>query len=1074
MLKKKKSGATLIVVVCIICMIIIVGMAMLGLVVMDYRMRVAQSERIKNLYGAESGINVLNDMMMKQYDSASEYGIIKVDQLNGQIDEADKNIDDKQLTDDNGSKKTIDEEDICILGNGDDIAGSGSSRDNPKLLEKDENGGYNNYKDFIENSCGSIFLDIDNSETFSEKTSNKALYVSAKMVYYNAISKYYIKIHNYKIQLEALSDSDEDGRKSIENKINNTESELNIKKAKAESIYNSDIDTLRNAQFKRCFKSLLNSDWALLDKNQSDESENLMLNQLKKYIPSPAEDDDDKKLDTDKLIEKEEGIKKFKRYYVTDIRDIYKNDDGEGKSEDIDYQKALTCVDAGIKNASSDVGFAGPLYLTDKEKDPYITFNIKHLSEDKFLNERQSLSQDDDRYNFYKGINLKDYDDLSKYEDGDDRRNQKFRVEITSKFMTDKDKADRTKTGLNRKIIKAVYDLEIPNYADVKYKETKFEPFEFNAYADSGLTVFGNLNVQGSSFDMTGNMYVYGDRQPLSDPLIDKYRGGAIFDGIKNAKIHGNIYTPSTLCINNSKVKVDQGEDSDETGGNIYAGNVFVGKEDGLEGYDADLSLKDMYLNNDLCLKSDSSNVSLNNFYGLNDKVIKDSADLNNLESTARNSSSIIVNSYRGNSKIHIADESYIMGVSYIDTTSNSEKNYFDSIESRVSFAEKYKKKEYVDAAKGEIDRLRQEMKDNGEQDDKEKNDLLSSYEDRLSKIDISSEESSEAAIEKYDKDSYETGESTGIRGNQSAYSKIFDSEDEDDFKLVYKSPLMLLEKKDGSDLTIDQKDKHFCEYWNDNIKDIENGGIVFDKPSLINSTGAVVYKNSDNTSSVKQGNADILSDSFNTKIKKLKHDFAKHAFNLNAKIADGDSEKGLKFNFDDDPSKFDMAVQSLNISDLSLNDATGKVEDVSWNDKLDSEAVIEGSGYTGIFNQDPDKKIKIKDGKADGRDIKNGAFIVTAGDVDIEDTEFRGCIVCLGDLNIKGDTKIIYDKDVPLALQEESDENAEIFSKMFGTMGSKHRQQSDEGIDVDYDVSRYIKMQVWNIIDPNKYEKEK
>ena len=77
----KKKGSSLIFVVIIFMFVTIVSSSMLSMVSSNYKARVSESNRIKNLYGADSGINTAYVIITKTFDAATQEGCLKVNEL---------------------------------------------------------------------------------------------------------------------------------------------------------------------------------------------------------------------------------------------------------------------------------------------------------------------------------------------------------------------------------------------------------------------------------------------------------------------------------------------------------------------------------------------------------------------------------------------------------------------------------------------------------------------------------------------------------------------------------------------------------------------------------------------------------------------------------------------------------------------------------------------------------------------------------------------------------------------------------------------------------------------------------
>ena len=68
---KRKKGSSLITVIIFMMFLMIVGVTTITMVTMDYKFRLNESERIENFYGAESGLEIAYDILLK----ASDYAI---------------------------------------------------------------------------------------------------------------------------------------------------------------------------------------------------------------------------------------------------------------------------------------------------------------------------------------------------------------------------------------------------------------------------------------------------------------------------------------------------------------------------------------------------------------------------------------------------------------------------------------------------------------------------------------------------------------------------------------------------------------------------------------------------------------------------------------------------------------------------------------------------------------------------------------------------------------------------------------------------------------------------------------
>ena len=78
-IKRKRKGSSLIFVVIMFMFVIIVSSAMLSMVSSNYAGRITESKRVKNLYGAESGLDIAYNVIAKTIDNANEYSYNKTE-----------------------------------------------------------------------------------------------------------------------------------------------------------------------------------------------------------------------------------------------------------------------------------------------------------------------------------------------------------------------------------------------------------------------------------------------------------------------------------------------------------------------------------------------------------------------------------------------------------------------------------------------------------------------------------------------------------------------------------------------------------------------------------------------------------------------------------------------------------------------------------------------------------------------------------------------------------------------------------------------------------------------------------
>lgn len=227
-------------------------------------------------------------------------------------------------------------------------------------------------------------------------------------------------------------------------------------------------------------------------------------------------------------------------------------------------------------------------------------------------------------------------------------------IEIQSTFETKEEKLK------NKKTVSTIYTIKSPDY-NAEISNVAIYP----VFDNKALTVDGDLNINSGETSITGDIWVKGN-DPSKDSeqyIFDKYNGGIY---VKNStlNIKGNVLSANTIQVsNNSNVKVY---------GNIYAKNVYFGKKlEEVTSEKNNLTIsKNVVVNNDLVMNSKNSTIEIKgNFYGINDKTEEGSK-----VKKALTSSSIIVNDTSKTSEIIVNGDSYIMGVAYLNATSDGNK----------------------------------------------------------------------------------------------------------------------------------------------------------------------------------------------------------------------------------------------------------------------------------------------------------------------------------------------------------------------------------------------------------------
>lgn len=243
-----------------------------------------------------------------------------------------------------------------------------------------------------------------------------------------------------------------------------------------------------------------------------------------------------------------------------------------------------------------------------------------------------------------------------------------YTITVRSVFETDTDKILDKNIGKNTKKVETVYNMKVPEYKDVTFSESNANTVNIPELNDEKVMIVGqNMSVDKAlNFEITGDVYVYGKTGKEGSTLFkSKYDGGINLQESKG-QVTGNIMTPKTINSgNNVEITID---------GNTYCKNIYVGNkntgETKVTGSNLTIS-GDAVVDNDIASKADNSTLSIDSFYGINDKNITNKDD--GLEKRA---SSIIVNDSKNEKNgsdevptIKIRENAYIYGVSIIDTS---------------------------------------------------------------------------------------------------------------------------------------------------------------------------------------------------------------------------------------------------------------------------------------------------------------------------------------------------------------------------------------------------------------------
>ena len=244
-----------------------------------------------------------------------------------------------------------------------------------------------------------------------------------------------------------------------------------------------------------------------------------------------------------------------------------------------------------------------------------------------------------------------------------ERKDNKFTFTFISDFVSSAQSQQS-----NERQVSVKYSVYVPTYQGaIKENFTTVSIENYPVFIDSVVNIDGNAVLTGN-IDASGNLRVKGLHVDTNEVVYEKYTNGL---NIKNGQLNlqGNIMTNETVSLNeNGKIFVTAKIDEDQTG-NIYARNVYVGK-DNIAALPTNASLtvsNSILLDNDLSVNVQAdpsgkkSTVHTTNLYGLNDKNL-----VGNDGNPIRESSSLIVNS--DGASVTVTGETYLSGVAYIDT----------------------------------------------------------------------------------------------------------------------------------------------------------------------------------------------------------------------------------------------------------------------------------------------------------------------------------------------------------------------------------------------------------------------
>lgn len=234
-----------------------------------------------------------------------------------------------------------------------------------------------------------------------------------------------------------------------------------------------------------------------------------------------------------------------------------------------------------------------------------------------------------------------------------------YRIELKSMFESDD-------SGIkNEREISVVFEIKVPDFQG-QYLDESVDVYP--VFNDKVMAIDGDLNISDSNVNVSGDIFVVGNEvKEFEFPQYDKYKGGiTLINSTLTSK--NDIVTANTMNLIS---------DSTLDGNSLYARNLYLGSTnatdypiDSWTVKDNEVKLSEVVVDNDLAIKAKNSSVTIDKFYGINDKTYEKltmDAEEPDINKTSKTSSSIIVNQTEGSS-LKINEEAYIMGVAYIDT----------------------------------------------------------------------------------------------------------------------------------------------------------------------------------------------------------------------------------------------------------------------------------------------------------------------------------------------------------------------------------------------------------------------
>lgn len=275
--------------------------------------------------------------------------------------------------------------------------------------------------------------------------------------------------------------------------------------------------------------------------------------------------------------------------------------------------------------------------------------------------------------------------------------NKEYEIIVQSTFYTEKveDNDNKDKT-INERKLQVKYKMLVPNYSDIFYENVIGELHQYLDLNNRALTIGGDMNVGNTTTTNqtklkvnNGDVFVNGNPDHIlsSGRVYGKYFGGITLNNSDEVLFGNNVNAINVVTRGTFNVRSNVGINDAKPAkitGDLYARNIYAGTEDG-EGYTDKAYFGvdgEVVIDNDLALKATDTHITIQDFYGINDKNIYYNDDRGNQirngnshpNDKARTSSSIIINDTGAESKgssVSITNKAYIMGTAHIATEGN-------------------------------------------------------------------------------------------------------------------------------------------------------------------------------------------------------------------------------------------------------------------------------------------------------------------------------------------------------------------------------------------------------------------